>query len=234
VILRDTVVGVIDSGWDRRVVDDRIEQGFGFTSTFSAEQSIEWTANSQDLIGHGTACADVILQVAPESRIIPIRIFEHGLSTSPQALIRAIDLALECSADVIHLSLTTSRVSALPAIYAACERAVKAGAIVVAAGRHQDDCFPATLDPVIGVAESTDVEGFDLRYHSDAAIECEACGVQNARGLLGVRRTFTGASFAAPVVSGHVANYLRRKPRSDLSGVRRMLKALSQQESKFA
>ena len=71
-------IGVIDSGWDRHVLIPQIEQGVGFVDPLD-ELSVLKSEDDHDRIGHGTACTDLILRIAPEARIVPIRIFGHRL-----------------------------------------------------------------------------------------------------------------------------------------------------------
>lgn len=222
--MRAIRVAVVDSGWDRAIADARIDPGVGLIDDTSADFSAAWSDDDRDRNGHGTACADIILQVATAARIVPVRVFSSRLETSPELLIAAIDWAVAQRIPVINLSLGTERADALAASYLACDAARRAGTIIVAAaGVRPGHSFPAIFDPVIGVAEATLADRFGILFRPDDAIECAACGVQRARGLRGVQRWFRGSSFATPVVSGMIANFLEQERDADLAAVRRML-----------
>ncbi|MFO0449443.1 MAG: S8 family serine peptidase [Pseudomonadota bacterium] len=225
-------VGVVDSGWDWSIADARLETGVGLVSSAEGLPVLEWSANTQDQVGHGTGCSDVILQVAPEARIVPIRVFGETLETSPAILVEAIRWAVLHDLRLVNLSLGTVRSDTLGILYSVCEWARQRGTtIVAAAGARAEDTFPAIFEPVIGVASATTDERFAISFHADRALDCEARGVHFARGLGGVERMFVGSSFAAPVVTGHIARFLAARPRCTLADVRDRLAELSQQYS---
>ncbi|HVE35179.1 MAG TPA: S8 family serine peptidase [Gemmatimonadaceae bacterium] len=216
-------VGVIDSGWDASVPDRRVEPGVGFVATHAAG-GISMVRDAQDRHGHGTACADLILQVAPEARIVPIRIFSERLEASPAALIAAIDWAVARHLGLINLSLTTIRRDALAPLYRSCELARRAGTIVVAAaGPINARSLPSIFEPVIGVTAGRFDNRLEVQYRDRHEVECVANGVQRARSLAGRVRTWSGSSFAAPVVTGHIANFLQSHLGATIEVVRQML-----------
>jgi subtilisin family serine protease len=222
--MRAIRVAVVDSGWDRSIADARIDPGVGLIDDASADFSAAWSDDDRDRNGHGTACADIILQVAPAARIVPVRVFSSRLETSPGLLIAAIEWAVSQRIPVINLSLGTERADVLAASYVACDAARRAGTIIVAAaGANPGHSFPAIFDHVIGVAAAALADRFGILFRPDDALECAACGVQRARGLGGVERWFAGSSFATPVVSGVIANFLEQERGADLGDVRHML-----------
>lgn len=214
-------VGVIDSGWDSAIHDTRVDAGLAFVADAGG---VSMVCDAQDRHGHGTACADLILQVAPDARVIPIRIFSERLEASPAALIAAIDWAVARRLDLINLSLTTIRRDALAALYRSCELARRAGTIVVAAaGPLNARALPSIFEPVIGVAAGRFENRLEVRYRDRHEVECVANGVQRARSLAGRIRTWSGSSFAAPVVTGHIANFLQSHRGGTIEVVRQML-----------
>jgi subtilisin family serine protease len=126
---------------------------------------------------------------------------------------------------VINLSLGTARDDALRPLYAACERARRAGAIVVAAGDAEGrPCYPAAFEHVIGVAAGAFESPFAWRYRADEALEVEAAGFrQPVAGLGGHATLASGTSVAAANVSGIVALLLQHRPDATLGEVREML-----------
>jgi subtilisin family serine protease len=215
-------VAVVDSGWDRAIRDARVLPGIGIEAEGGAARETE---DDQDRIGHGTGVAHHVLAVAPGCRVLPVRVFGGTLETSPRALVTAIGAAVRRGARVVNLSLGTESGDALRPLYAACERARLAGAIVVAAGGNfGETAYPAVFDPVIGVASGDFASPFDFRYRAGAALEVEAWGMRvPVAGLGGRATTAAGTSVAAGGVSGIVARLLELHPAATVDDVRALL-----------
>lgn len=219
-------IAVIDSGWDRRLKDSRVEQGCGFVAP-PDELTLTRSDDDRDQIGHGTACADIVLQVAPEAAIVPLRVFGARLETSIDVIVAAIDEAVRVEARIANLSLATFRPDALAPFRAATERARKAGVIVIAsASNGQGGGYPSTFPAVLGVDIRGTGDPFAVSY--DPSFDAEYSlpdAPRIARGLFGRRVRTRGTSFAAPVVSGRVANFLAVSPSATLDEVREFLAA---------
>ena len=217
-------VAVLDSGWDRSIDDPRVLPGVGFVDP-DDDFALGRNDDDQDVLGHGTACADVILGVAPDARIIPVKVFGKKLETSPGTLQTALEWAIEAGVQVINVSLGTRLEGTLHPLYAACEKARRAGIIVVAAGHNANDwSYPAIFENVIGVSAARFDSPFHFRYRAEHAMECEAWGVEQPVLWVGGQRVVKhGTSFAAPNVAGIVALILERHPGATLEQVREML-----------
>lgn len=218
-------IGVVDSGWDRTVNEPRVIPGINLVDPVD-DFRLRRPADDHDWLGHGTAATDLVLQVAPEATVVPIRVFGGRLETSPHVLVTAIDWAISQELRLINLSLGTAREDALVPLYAACERARRAGVIMVAAASNHGNgwSYPAVLEPVLGVAHARVTHRHDFVYRGDEAIECGARATgQLARGLGGRTCVMTGTSLASAIVAGHVARLLEADPDAGLDGVRRLL-----------
>jgi hypothetical protein len=90
------------------------------------------TDDDNDRLGHGTACADLILRLAPAASIVPIRVFGGQLETSPAALRAGIEWAAEQAIPLVNLSLGTTLEHERAPLLAACERARRGGMLIVA------------------------------------------------------------------------------------------------------
>lgn len=105
-----------------------------------------------DALGHGTHCTRLILTVAPDATVTPLRVFEQCLETSPNVLVSALEWALTCDFDILNLSLATDREDARDLLYVLCGKLQNCGTLVVAAalgGTYWG--YPAVFDNVIGV-----------------------------------------------------------------------------------
>ena len=217
-------VAVVDSGWDRGIDDPRVLPGVGFVDP-DDDFGMARNDDDQDVLGHGTACADVILGVAPDARIIPVKVFGKVLETSPGTLRAALLWAIEAGVQVINVSLGTRLEGTLHPLYHACEMARQAGIIIVAAGHNANDwSYPAIFENVIGVSAARFDSPYHFHYRAEHAMECEAWGVERPVLWIGGERVVRhGTSFAAPNVAGIVAMILERHPGATLEEVRDML-----------
>lgn len=226
---RGVRVGVIDSGWDRTLADPRILPGVGLVDPDNAFAPLH-SGDDHDRLGHGTACADLVLRHAPTASIVPIRVFGGELETSPGSLVTGIEWAAEQRLPLINLSLGTVLESAREPLLAACRRAAEAGTLIVAAAapRPGTAAYPAVFDEVIGVDAGNFPSPWHFHYHAGAAIECTASGrEQRLRWLGGAEEVMSGTSFAAPHITGIVALILERHPGASLAEVRTMLARLA-------
>jgi subtilisin family serine protease len=184
-----------------------------------------------DDLGHGTAVTAAIREKAPDAEIIAIKVFERALKTDIATLVRGIDEAAARGADVINLSLGTSKSQHRALLEAAVARARSQGALIVAAN---DDggvrWLPGCLEDVVAVRadwtceRSTYALWFveDRRMLSTSAYPREIPGVPRERNLNGV-------SFAVANASGFVARALeaaRRAPGPQAAAITRVFTAL--------
>ena len=217
-------VAVIDSGWDREIDDARVLPGVAIERPAG---KLRITDDDRDRLGHGTGATHQVLAIAREASVLPVRVFGERLETWPGAIVAALDQAVEQRADVVNLSLGTTREDALRPLYAACERARRAGAIVVAAGDNFGEIsYPAVFEHVIGVAMGVFGSPYEYRYRPGEALEVEAWGVRQPVITLGGRTVLTtGTSVAAPNLTGIVALLRQLEPGATLERVRELLAA---------
>ncbi len=213
-------VAVIDSGWDRTQNDARIGPGAGFVDP-DDDFACRWSEDDHDRLGHGTLCANLLLRVAPEARVLPARVFGKRLETSPETIGTAIDWAVQRRARVINLSLATRREDARDQLYAACARACAAGVILVAAVAGDDIAYPSAFDLVVSVDVADWDDPFVYSFAPDDVVECRSPGRRRlSTGLGGKSVVVSGTSFAAPNIAGIAALWIERWPDLDLAGLR--------------
>lgn len=217
-------VAVIDSGWDRGMDEPRVLPGAGFVDP-DDDFALARNDDDHDVLGHGTACADLVLRIAPDARVIPVKVFGKVLETSPDTLAAALAWAMEAGVQVINVSLGTRRKEWLGRLYLLCEQIRQAGIIIVAAGHNANDwSYPAIFENVIGVSAARFTSPFHFNYRPNDAMECQGWGVdQPVLWIGGQRLPKHGTSFAAPNVAGIVALILERYPDATLDEVRTML-----------
>ena len=213
---------MIDSGRDVTWREPRLRPGVGLVgaSPFLLERS----ADDLDRIGHGTACADIVLRHAPAAWIYPVRVFGHQLETSVEAIIAGLDWSLQHGMQVVNLSLGTVHEDKVEPLYAACERARRGGMILVSAVNHDTDwSYPAVFENSLGVRAGRFRTPLEFTFHADDAVECIAEGAPEVRWLGGQRRCLFATSFAAPHITALVARLLERRPEAGLGRIRQLL-----------
>lgn len=222
-------VGIVDSGWDWSIADGRVEPGVGLVAE-QDDLDVAHSDDTQDRIGHGTMCSDLVLSIAPQVSIVPMRVFGSRLETSAQTLAAAIECAGDLGVDVLNVSISTLRDDVLKTLYLACERASCRGIVIVASayGRGNLCGAPASFTPVIGVGIGA-LPYAQFEHCPDEAIEFVAspsCAL--ARGLGGTRCLVAEApSFAAPTITGIVALLLEKSPGAPVDDVRSELVRLA-------
>lgn len=165
--------------------------------------------------GHGTAVAGLLVQVAPEATLLPIRVLRPDGSGDLSALVQGIAWALAQGADILHLSLGSDE-DAL-ALRTLLAYAAARGTLVVASagnGASARVTYPAAYGTAPGALGARlvsvgSVDGGDrLSAFSNygAGLELYAPG-ERLHTLAPAAQTLaaTGTSFAAPLVSGALA-----------------------------
>jgi subtilisin family serine protease len=224
-------VAIIDSGWNRRLTDAHVLQGFNAItgSPTAAVLSVD-PDDDHDRIGHGTHIAMIIRRIAPASTILPVRVFDRTLEGSVADVETAILWAVEQSVHFINLSLVVEPTADVRRLYIACERARRAHVVVVAAagseGLPDAPQVPAAFANVIGVSGGARVWPNSFAYHPRRAIECIA-GVP--RRLLAADGS-SPASYATATMTGILARSFGTAPFTGLAAARRRLQALSRAE----
>ena len=149
-----------------------------------------------DRVGHGTAVAAAIRSHAPDAELLVVKIFEGGLRTNLDILVRGISWSIEQGADLINLSLGSSNEAHAEVLG---EWVARGSLWVSAAG-----AYPGQLAGVISVAADGELERHQLRHiealHFAASpYPREIPGVSRERNLRGI-------SFAVANATGLIAN----------------------------
>ncbi len=122
----------------------------GFNATGMGAES-DWL----DRIGHGTAVAGAIRSLAPDAELMAVKIFEGGLRTNIDIILRGVEWAFDHGADLINLSLGTTT----EAHAASLSEWVGKGSIWISAAT----AYPGMLDGVIGIELDATLERNQVR-----------------------------------------------------------------------
>lgn len=186
--------------------------------------------DNNDVFGHGTAVASIVAGIAPNARLVDIRVLGPDNSGSGLALIAGLQWANELRCRVINMSLAASAKYSAQ-LHALCESAYRRGQIVVAAKRNMplvDNGFPAEFTSVISVDRLDLGRLTEVHYLADSIIEFAAPGTNLTVAAPGGGHTVkTGTSFATPAVSGVCALLLGGYPDLRMFELKSLLKAMA-------
>jgi len=154
--------------------------------------------------GHGTFVAGLIRLFAPSCRIMPLKALDGNGVGNTFAIAKAINYAVDSGAQIINMSFGFYQDSYVLA--AACERAISAGLILVAACGNDSTflpMFPASYPGVIAVG-AVDTADYRADFSNfGGSLDICAPGVNLYSSLFGQYDwgRWSGTSFAAPLVS---------------------------------
>jgi thermitase len=192
------IVAVLDTGIDKDNQDlaDRVVAEVNFTNS----------PTSDDLYGHGTHMAGTIVAIAPECRLMNVKVADDVGRCEPSVVARGIIWAVDHGAKVINLSLS---MTASPDLEEAVNYAWNQGAILIAAAGNKgtsEPSYPAYYDNCLAVAGTNKNNSLALLSSYGDWVDVAAPGFniyselpQNQYGYK------TGTSAAGAHVSGVVA-----------------------------
>ncbi|MFC1686278.1 S8 family serine peptidase [Nanoarchaeota archaeon] len=211
-------VAVIDSGVyaDNVLFEGRI---------FSQESFVNESVGDEN--GHGSHVAGTVVKVAPDVKIIDAKVLDRRGKGDTVSIVGGIFWSIEQGADVISISLGTTRGADL-LVNSALQQAIDQGIIVVVAGGNcRDECpdancgsfrgvtAPGSFEKVITVGAvdgNNEVACFSSEqdFGSYSKPEVYAPGVGIVSVLLGGEGSMSGTSMATPHVSGVAALLLEK------------------------
>jgi subtilisin len=160
-----------------------------------------------DLYGHGTACAGIIVGLAPEVEIVSVRVLGADLRGKGVAFLTGLEWAVERGAQVMNLSLSSKSERLFPYFHEVVDAAYfKHVALVSAVNNVPGLSFPSTFSSVFSVAAHGIADPETFFYNPSPPVEWGAWGVDVPIAWKdGSTTVATGNSFAAPHICGLVA-----------------------------
>ena len=217
-------VAIIDSGIDCSHPDiGTVKGGIGIHRRRDGE--IIFDSDYRDEIGHGTACAGMIRNKAPDVELYAIKVLDGNLSTDAKRLTEAIRWTTDNGMNVANLSLGTTDRDNLRLLQDACDYASKKNVIIVAAEHNAGlESYPAVFPNVIGVTGGKVYDKYSYFYRPDHPIEFVARGDRQRLAWVNPRYVFIGGtSFAAPHITGLIALILEKHPSASFEQVKEIL-----------
>jgi subtilisin family serine protease len=229
-------VAVIDSGIDagHRELKGRVDRAVRIEPAPRGHRVVESSRRGNaDVYGHGTAVASIIARIAPNARLVDVRVLDARNLCTGETLLAGFRFAVEAGFPVVNMSLA-ARARFMTPLSRLCEKAYRRNQLVVAAKRNMplvDNGFPAELSSCIGVDMGRHASAFELLFRRAEIIQFVAHGDRvRVAAAGGGRTTMSGTSFAAPAVSGLCALLLGAHPDLCPFDVKALLRAFARQD----
>jgi subtilisin family serine protease len=183
--------------------DDGAEDGIAFVEGPHA-----------DLYGHGTACAAIVRELAPDVELISVRVLRSNLKGSAFAFAHGLDWCIEHDVRLVNLSLSTANDSYAETFWDLVDQAAYRGVILVSAlNNERKRSIPSEFAGVFSVACAPGRDRELVWFNRRGPAEWGAVGVDVEVAWTGGSTIIaSGNSFAAPVVTGHLARILGAHP----------------------
>jgi len=222
-------VAVVDTGVDgaHPLIDGRVAGYVGFDVGKSGEIVVDEEPHG-DFAGHGTACAGIILALAPDCELYSVRVLGPHAARGA-AFIAGLRWVIESGVQAANLSLGTTRRDFFAALHELTDEAYFRNVILVtAANNFPIPSFPCEYASVVSVAAHGIADPYVFYYNPTPPTEFGAFGIDvpvawKGGGTL----TVTANSFAAPHITGIVARILEKHPSLTVFQVKTILRALA-------
>jgi subtilisin len=167
-----------------------------------------------DLCGHGTACAGIIRELAPECELHSVRVLGAGFTGSGAALLAGLRWSIEQSFDVINMSLSTTKQKFAELLHQLADEAYFKRTMLVASAHNMPvESYPWKFASVISVGSHELPDPFTFFYNPNPPVEFFARGFDlDVPWIGGGRLHATGNSFATPHISALAALILAKHP----------------------
>jgi subtilisin len=167
-----------------------------------------------DMFGHGTACAGIIVGLAPEVEIYSVRVLGADLRGKGTAFLAGLEWAVERGIGLMSLSLSSKSERLFPYFHEVVDQAYfRHTALVCAVNNVPGLSFPSTFASVFSVAAHSVPDPETFFYNPSPPVEWGAWGVDVPIAWKdGGTTVATGNSFAAPHITGLVARIQSKHP----------------------
>ena len=211
---KGVTVAILDSGveGDHPAVGGRLAESVAVEIVDDEAQVVPDEA--VDLFGHGTACAGIIVGLAPEVEIVSVRVLGADLRGKGVAFLAGLEWAVEQRVQVMNLSLSSKSERLFPFFHETVDDAYfHHVALVSAVNNVPGLSFPSTFSSVFSVAAHDVSDPETFFYNPAPPVEWGAWGVDVPVAWKdGGSTVATGNSFAAPHMAGLVARIASKHP----------------------
>jgi subtilisin len=210
----DVTVAIVDSG----VEADHPAVGGALAASVRIELDRDETRvvpdDPIDVVGHGTACAGIVHDLAPAANLLSVRVLGPDNRGKGEAFAAGIEWAIDHGASIINLSLSSRSEAMFATFHDLADRAYFANVLLVCAANNVAVAsYPSLFASVVSVA-AHDVPDPDVWYYNPRPpVEFGAYGLNvEVAWSKGGRIVATGNSFAAPHIAGYAARIRSAHP----------------------
>lgn len=167
-----------------------------------------------DAVGHGTACAGIIVGLAPKVTLLSVRVLGADNRGKGLAFATGLRWAIEQGASIVNLSLSSRSEALFGTLHELVDQAYFANVLLVCAANNVAVAsYPSLFASVVSVA-AHDVRDPDVWFYNPRPpVEFGAFGLDvEVAWKDGSRIVATGNSFAAPHISGYAARIRAAHP----------------------
>ena len=212
-------VAVVDSGIESShpAIKGAVRSEVAIEYDPEAEEQVRIVPNDEpeDFTGHGTACAGIIHNIAPEAEIFSVRVLGKQLTAKAIQFAAGVRWAIENDMQVVNLSLSTSRAQYYGLFHKLTDEAYFKNVMLVSAvNNYPVPSYPSLYSSVISVAAHDSPDPFTFYYNPAPPVEFGAPGIDIEVPWLDKSTCVTtGNSFASPHMAGIVALIVAKHPR---------------------
>ncbi|GLY29773.1 S8 family serine peptidase [Kineosporia sp. NBRC 101731] len=182
-----------------------------------------------DTCGHGTACAGIVREQAPDCELTSVQVLGGKFSGTGEVLLAGLTWAVQQGFDVINLSLSTTRLQFAPQLRELADTAFFGGTAIVASAHNTPvESFPWRFSSVLSVGSHRRADPNLFLYNPVPPVEFFAQGQDvEVAWLNGGTKRSSGNSFAAPRVAGLAARVLAKHPQLTMFQLKSVLYRIS-------
>jgi subtilisin family serine protease len=210
------VVAVLDTGvtFSHPALQGHLLPGYNVLAPSTLPNEVA-NGKTNAAMGHGTMVAGIIALIAPEAPIMPIKVLDADGLGSLLNIAKGVDYAVNHGAKVLNLSFGGS--TPMSALNDALDRAERAGILIVAAAGNngrEEKHFPASGGKgalAVAAVEANNTKSTYSNYGSWVRVVAPGSGIRSTY-YDGGYASWSGTSFAAPIVSAQAALLFSLKP----------------------
>jgi subtilisin len=225
-------VGIIDSGveGDHPAVAGRLVESLAVELRGNEPEVVE--AEATDLFGHGTACAGIIVGLAPDVELVSMRVLGADLKGKGIAFAAGLEHLILRPVLVANLSLSSKSEALLPVFHELADEAYFRRVVLVSAVNNVvGPSYPSLFSSVLSVAAHSEPDPWRFYYNPNPPVEFGAWGLDVPVAWRdGGQTVGTGNSFAAPHITALVALILSKHPGLTPFEVKAILAAVADNE----